>query len=536
MISKYLLRATCDFVSTFDRRMTIRLTVIMLSVILSSAAISLAPIFLANLIDSTKSSPAAHDLGLLVLLYIAARFGGQILLDLRWLIVNPFLYRLSYRLAVLMATRIGRNSSYDVRMVDNTEAITRRVAIVSKMQTGSMGVAYSVLSGFLPAICDLVVVIAAVSTLAGDVFPHMLVAAVAILALSVKFMRRTELDRAAVANDADNDVFAQYGGLISSAKLIHEYDALSFFQQRLRFAIGTSMAAHNRLFLIKSVRGIAVTLATAIAYLIVLLVASRRMADGQFGAGEIFLLATFLDRLVQPMTNLSNSVNGFQSGIVAMSNGYDELDSLDRECARTNPGLAPTEPSTLTFSAARRAPADANEPVACRGDRIHVTGKSGSGKSTFLSQVYAAAQAGRRRNAVLFLQANPEIVDGTVRENVRLADESILEADVIESLDIWHKHAGRHIDLDESASSLSLGERQFIAIVRAVLRKPDILIVDEALNSIDASSEDAVLRYLQRSLPETTFFFVSHRPLHGIKPDFSVEFGEIRGAAKLVFT
>ncbi|WP_179401184.1 ATP-binding cassette domain-containing protein [Burkholderia guangdongensis] len=509
--------------------MTIRLAVIVLSVLLSSAAISLAPIFLASLIDHTKSPSAAHDLSLLVLFYIAARFAGQILVDLRWLIVNPFLYRLSYRLATLMAARIGTQSNYSVRIADHTESITRRVAIVSKMQTGSMGVAYSVLSGFLPAICDLIVVIAAVSTLAGDVFPHMLVTAIAILLLAVKFMRRRELDRTAVAHNADNDVFAQYGGLISNAKLIHEYDALPFFQQRLRSAIGTSMAAHNRLFLTKSVRGIAITLATAIAYLIVLLVAARRVADGQFGAGEIFLLATFLDRLVQPMSNLSNSVNGFQSGIVAMSSGYDELDSLDRE-------YAPTNPSVLTFSAARRAPTDANEPIACRGDRVHVTGKSGSGKSTFLSRVYAAAQAEHDRHAVLFLQANPEIVDGTVRDNIRLADESISEAAALESLEIWPAHGGRRINLDESARSLSLGERQFIAIVRAALRKPNILIIDEALNSIDVTSEDAVLRYLQTSLPETILFLVSHRPLQSIKPDFSVDFGKTRGAAKLVFT
>ena len=144
----------------------------------------------------------------------------------------------------------------------------------------------------------------------------------------------------------------------------------------------------------------------------------------------------------------------------------------------------------------------------------------------FLADIYTEMTAGSH-GIVLYLPASPEIIEGTVRDNIQLASDHVRDIDIVASLETWDAICGnRRIDLDEDASTLSLGEKQFVAVLRAVLHRPDVLILDEALNSIDARSETVVLRYVHDALPQTTIFLVSHRPLIGIPSNMTVEFGQ----------
>jgi ATP-binding cassette, subfamily B, bacterial len=524
MISKYVDRVVIDTLAVLDRSMQLRFIAIVVCLVLSSSAISIAPVFLAGVIDKSRSGPLPQSFTLLALLYIAVRFSGQILTDLRWLIINPFLYRLSYNLATAVAAGISQKSNFSVRVTESAEAITRRVAIVSKMQIGSMNVAYSVLSGLLPALCDLVIVVIVVSAVAGDVFPYLFIAGIITLMLAINFLRRRELHQTAMANEADNDVFAQYSGLISNVKLICEYKALSYFKNGLTQAVDISMTTHDALFRVKSIRGIVITVATGTAYVVVMYVASRGMMDDKVSAGEVFLLATYLDRLIQPLGNISNAINSFQTGLVSMGAGYDALDQLDGTAPRTPTRRMRRFPVSVHCTDEHATSIDITDFV--KGDRIHVAGRSGAGKSTFLADMYTemGTDCG---GTVLYVPASPEVIDGTVRENIRLASDCVQDMDIRASLDTWDGICGnRRIELDEDARSLSLGERQFVAVVRAVLHRPQVLILDEALNSVDAAAEKVVLRYVVDALPETIIFLVSHRPIAGVRPNKRVQCGQ----------
>jgi ABC-type multidrug transport system fused ATPase/permease subunit len=69
--------------------------------------------------------------------------------------------------------------------------------------------------------------------------------------------------------------------------------------------------------------------------------------------------------------------------------------------------------------------------------------------------------------------------------------------------------------IEPSASNLSNGERQRVAIARALLHRPRILILDETTSSLDPTSEEAILRTIDRTLPHSTLIVVSHR-VHSI--------------------
>lgn len=155
------------------------------------------------------------------------------------------------------------------------------------------------------------------------------------------------------------------------------------------------------------------------------------------------------------------------------------------------------------------------------GERTLLTGPSGSGKSTLFRAIagiwpYGKGRIAVPRNAkVLFLPQKPYIPIGTLREALSFpaasgtfSDTAIREALAdcrLESM------TGR---LDESAHwqlQLSGGEQQRMAIVRALLHKPEFLFLDEATASLDEETEAVLYKMLRERLPDTAIVSIAHR-------------------------
>ena len=156
------------------------------------------------------------------------------------------------------------------------------------------------------------------------------------------------------------------------------------------------------------------------------------------------------------------------------------------------------------------------------GDRLLVRGRSGCGKSTLVRAIagiwpFAEGSITYPENArALFLSQRPYLPLGTLREaccypgkpgDVQKGEvERHLEAlglgSFIEKLDIE----------DNWAQILSLGEQQRVAIVRALLQKPGLLILDEATSALDPVLEERACTLLARELPRAIVVSVGHRP------------------------
>jgi ATP-binding cassette subfamily B protein len=169
------------------------------------------------------------------------------------------------------------------------------------------------------------------------------------------------------------------------------------------------------------------------------------------------------------------------------------------------------------------------------GSSLAIVGPTGSGKSTLVSlipRLYDAAPGtvlidGRpiRDYPLALLRANIGFVpqetflfSQTIRGNIAFGTPQASDNEVLEAAEAAHIRrefeefpAGLATMVGERGVTLSGGQKQRTAIARAVIRNPRILILDDALSSVDTYTEEEILRELQRVMQGRTTLFISHR-------------------------
>jgi ABC-type multidrug transport system fused ATPase/permease subunit len=177
-------------------------------------------------------------------------------------------------------------------------------------------------------------------------------------------------------------------------------------------------------------------------------------------------------------------------------------------------------------------------PVSLRvgaGEQLAVLGRSGSGKSTLLALLLGVIRpsAGRilvgerapddycERNAdaVAYVGADPYLIGGTVRENLLYGNRGAVgEADLARALaDVqlsdWVERAPRGLDtlISETGEGLSTGQKQRLALARALLRRPSLLILDEISANLDMETEQGIRALILTFRGRCTTVIVTHR-------------------------
>ncbi len=190
---------------------------------------------------------------------------------------------------------------------------------------------------------------------------------------------------------------------------------------------------------------------------------------------------------------------------------------------------------TFAYPTGRREALSGVSFAAAAGRRVGVVGRSGSGKSTLLwllQRMYVPQEGtirlgGRDLNTLSFAQIRSRMAvvmqdtylfHGTVLANLRFGREEATDEDVIAAAQAANAHEfiaglpeGYQTVIGERGHRLSGGERQRIAIARALLRDAPILILDEALSSVDAENEATISEALDRLMAGRTTLIMAHR-------------------------
>ena len=170
------------------------------------------------------------------------------------------------------------------------------------------------------------------------------------------------------------------------------------------------------------------------------------------------------------------------------------------------------------------------------GGFVGVCGASGAGKTTFADLLVglfppqsgritaggnplAGETLGAWRESVSYVSQDPFLFHDTVRRNLAWAAPDASEAQMWAALELADAAAvvrGMDLGLDsmvgERGVLISGGERQRIALARAVLRRPRLLVLDEATNAIDIEAERAIVARIAAAFPATTIVMIAHRP------------------------
>jgi subfamily B ATP-binding cassette protein MsbA len=285
-----------------------------------------------------------------------------------------------------------------------------------------------------------------------------------------------------------------------------------------------------------------VDLLEAAGLALVMGVGAFQVMKGTASVGDMVVFFAYLQKLTAPMKSLSKvsvvlaKARASSERICALLAEAPEV--VDRPGAVGAPAFAGgIEFRDLTFRYAPGRPALSRIQFRLfPGEKVALIGPSGAGKSTVLSLIArlydpdsgAVLIDGRdvreyrlrsvREQISLVLQ-DTLLFSGSVKDNVAFGrpgatDEEIVEACELADADEFIRGLpdGYDTDIAERGCALSGGQRQRLALARAILRRSPILLLDEPTTGLDAASEEAVIRALERASQGRTTILVSHRP------------------------
>jgi ATP-binding cassette, subfamily B, multidrug efflux pump len=283
-----------------------------------------------------------------------------------------------------------------------------------------------------------------------------------------------------------------------------------------------------------------VELCNAAATVAVIAYGGWLMVNGEVTLGVLVAFLAYITRFFQPIRTLTQFYNQLQAATAAAEKVFELLDEPVTILETANPITLPNvqgevEFRDVAFSYGREPVLEGVSFHANPGEMIALVGHTGAGKTTIaslLSRFYDPVEGAilldgvdlrdlsfkcLRASIGLVLQDN-FLFSGTVADNIRYARPEASNEDVIAAARVANAHEfimrlPRQYETAvlERAANLSLGQRQLIAIARAVLADPRVLVLDEATSNIDSQTELLVQQALHKLLVGRTSLVIAHR-------------------------
>jgi ATP-binding cassette subfamily B protein len=279
----------------------------------------------------------------------------------------------------------------------------------------------------------------------------------------------------------------------------------------------------------------------AVALMMVLIVGGRHVVQGIITVGTFVAFNWYLSNLIWPIIALGWVTNMVQRGLASqgrLMTIFDAQPDIDDREVPIDPVtelMGDIEFRNLSFSYNGRAILKNINLHIPAGKTLAVVGATGSGKSTLVSlipRLYDAPPGTllidgvpirqiplhTLRKDIGFVPQETFLFSETIRENIRLGAPEVADAQVERAAEISNilpeiNSFPKKFDtmVGERGLTLSGGQKQRTAISRAVIRNPRILVLDDALSSVDTYTEETILRQLSGVVAGRTTILISHR-------------------------
>lgn len=301
--------------------------------------------------------------------------------------------------------------------------------------------------------------------------------------------------------------------------------------------VATMLRMQTTSFLTGALPGTIVTASSAA----VILYGGKQIIDGTMTVGALVAFITYHGRLLAPVQALMGLTASLATARVALARIFELFDTAPEVVEAEKPWPLPLISREIRLENVTmhhgRAPVLDNASLAIpAGSLTAILGPSGAGKSTladllvrFLDPVSGSVTIDGTdlrelsltdlRARVLLVDQAPFLFNASIAENIAFARpeatiEQVTAAASAAGLDplIARLPQGLATRTGERGLALSAGERHRIAIARALLRQPDVLILDEPTAALDEETERVVALGLRRALPDATLIVITHKP------------------------
>ena len=298
--------------------------------------------------------------------------------------------------------------------------------------------------------------------------------------------------------------------------------------------------AHIRSVFYYSVFFPVVEIVAAISTALIVWYGSKGVMNGQTSIGTMIAFIMYIGMFFRPIRQLADRFNTLQMGMVASERIFKLLDDTDNIEPTGNTILEKVE-GEIEFNDVWFG-YHPNEYVlkginikVGKGKTLALVGATGAGKSSIinlLSRFYeiekgeilidkknlSELEIRSVRKHISVVMQDVFLFSGSVMDNIRLYNKNISEEKIIETAKMLGAHHfidklpnGYLQDVHERGATLSVGQRQLISFVRAMVTDPSVLILDEATSSVDNETEVAIQEAIKKMMKGRTSIVIAHR-------------------------
>lgn len=261
---------------------------------------------------------------------------------------------------------------------------------------------------------------------------------------------------------------------------------------------------------------------------------------GSLSVGELTSFLAYCSQYTKPFNEISGVVAEFQNALASANRVFRLLDAEEESDDRDLPKLK-VENGNVNFSNVHFAYSEKKPLIrdfsldVKSGQTVAVVGPTGCGKTTLINllmrfydvnhghitidgQDVRAVTRDSLRGAFGMVLQDTWLFEGTVRENIAYGVEDATEEEIIAAAKAAYAHGfikrlpqGYDTVLTENGDNISEGQKQLLSIARVMLRKPPMLILDEATSNIDTRTEVRIQKAFAELMEGRTSFIVAHR-------------------------
>ena len=259
--------------------------------------------------------------------------------------------------------------------------------------------------------------------------------------------------------------------------------------------------------------------------------------------GQIIALINYMSQILVELVKLANL-------LIILSRAFASLDRVDQIFA-LEPSMKETgktdieekkdtlilefKDTSFVYHSARKETIHPFDFAVKEGETIGVIGGTGSGKSTFVSLIARLydVTSGRIlyrgvdekelkpefiRGKIGFVPQKASLFEGSLRDNMKWGKEDATDEEIYQALDIAQarefvdqKEQGLDFRIEQNGGNLSGGQKQRLTIARALVRKPEILILDDSASALDFATDARLRKAIKENTDNMTVFLVSQR-------------------------